>query len=276
MKIKDLQLLLNKLDIKPSKKLGQNFLIDDNLLDYINKTAAVKENDFIVEVGPGLGALTKLLIESKAKVKAVEYDSRLAEYIRNKYSAPNFQLIHEDACKLDFNKLVNEDDFRIIANLPYSITTPLIARFIDMPLPPKDMLFLLQKETAERLSALPDSKNYGSITVQIKNVYEPEYLRTVPPEVFYPRPIVQSAIIKFTRKANYPSQEMRKTINKIVRSAFSQRRKKAVKNLGNEFKNLNIPYIFDSLEIDTNVRAENITPEQYFNLAKAISTPISS
>ena len=114
MKIKDLRMLLDELNIKPSKKLGQNFLIDDNLLKYIHKTAVVKEHDFIIEIGPGLGVLTELLIKSNAKIKAVEYDSRLADYIENKYSAPNFQLIHEDACKIDFTRITQRGKISVL------------------------------------------------------------------------------------------------------------------------------------------------------------------
>lgn len=271
MNKKDLQLLLEKLNIKPSKRLGQNFLTDNNLLEFIFRAAAPKKDEFIIEVGPGLGALTRLLLKSEAEITAVEYDSRLADYLKESIHTPNFHLIHQDACKLDFWSIIPHNrDCRIIANLPYSITTPLIAKFIDMPTPPKDMLFLLQKETAERLAALPNNKSYGSITVQIQNVYETEYLRTVPPEVFYPKPIVHSAIVKFTRKQAIPVIHERKALNVIVRTAFSKRRKKMINNLQPEFKKVDLKSVFDKLKIDQNIRAENLSPADYLKLTRTI------
>ena len=271
MKKKDLQLLLEKLNLHPSKKLGQNFLIDENLLDFIFKTASAQKCEHIIEVGPGLGALTKLLLKSEADITAVEYDSRLVSYLRESINDPNFHLIHHDACKLDFHTIIPKNsNFRIIANLPYSITTPLIAKFIKMAIPPTDMLFLLQKETAERLAATHNNKSYGSITVQIQNVYETEYLRTVPPEVFHPRPIVNSAIIRFTRKAIIPTIEERILLNSVVRLAFSKRRKKMINNIQPEFKEIDFKSVFDNLNFDLNIRAENLTPTDYLNLTKSI------
>jgi 16S rRNA (adenine1518-N6/adenine1519-N6)-dimethyltransferase len=271
MNKKELLLLLDKLKIQPSKRLGQNFLTDSNLLDFIYKTGALNADDFIIEIGPGLGALTRLLLKSRADITAIEYDSRLAGYLKENLRAPNFHLIHQDACKLDFECLVpSNKDFRIIANLPYSITTPLIAKFINLPTPPKDMLLLLQKETAERLIASPDNKNYGSITVQTQNVYETEYLRTVPAEVFYPRPVVHSSIIKFTRKQNIPTIIERKRLNAAVRTAFSKRRKKMINNLQPEFSNFDLKTVFDKLKIDQNIRAENLSPEGYLKLIRAL------
>jgi 16S rRNA A1518/A1519 N6-dimethyltransferase RsmA/KsgA/DIM1 with predicted DNA glycosylase/AP lyase activity len=331
MKKKDLQHLLKKLNIQPSKKLGQNFLTDENLLNFIYKTAAAKEDEFIIEIGSGLGVLTKLLVKSGADIIAIEYDARLAAYLKKAIQAPNLHLIHQDACKLDFNKIIPQNrDFRIIANLPYSISTPLIAKFINMPIPPKDMLFLLQKETAERFAAsaktqeqtyspklqeklqiqdpllkthnknklannneatnisrLDDQiylrkfehsssydknnlthKSYGSITAQVQNVYEIEYLRTVPPDVFFPKPIVQSAITKFTRKEIIPTLEERKLLKTIVRTAFSKRRKKMINNLQPVLKNIDFKSVFDELKIDQNTRAENLTPSEYLALTR--------
>jgi 16S rRNA (adenine1518-N6/adenine1519-N6)-dimethyltransferase len=180
-------------------------------------------------------------------------------------------LIHQDACKLDFSNIIPRNkDCRVIANLPYSITTPLIVKFLIMPTPPKDMLFLLQKETAERLAASPNNKNYGSITVQVQNVYEAEYLRTVSPEVFYPKPAVHSAIIKFTRKQTIPTIQERKLLNTVVRTAFSKRRKKMINNLQPEFNEIDLESVFNKLKIDLNIRAENLSPTDYFQLSKAI------
>ena len=271
MKVNDVLVLLEKLHVHPSKKLGQNFLIDNNLLDFISKTANAKKDELIIEIGPGIGTLTKRLLKSEATIIAVEYDARLANYLQETIQTHNFHLIHHDACKLNFNDIIPQQSkkCRVIANLPYSITTPLLVNFINMPLPPQNLLLLLQKETADRLTASPNNKNYGSITAQIQNVYDIEYLRTLPPEVFYPKPLVYSAIVNFTQKQNIPTIQERKLLNTIVRMAFSKRRKKMINNLQPHFKTINFKSIFNELNIDQNIRAENLSPTEYLALTSA-------
>ena len=264
--------MLDKLKIHPSKKLGQNFLVDDNLLGFIARSANPRKGELIIEIGPGLGALTNHLLNSEADVIAVEYDSRLAEYLNETIHSSNFRLIHQDACRLNFNEIIPKDKpYRIIANLPYSITTPLIASFLKIPEPPADMLFLLQKETAERLNATPNTKSYGSITVLVQNVYNIEYLRTVTPDVFYPKPIVNSAIVRFIKKQDIQRLKDRKLLSTIVRTAFSKRRKKMINNLQPILKDINLHKIFAKLAIDKNTRAEELSPEEFLELAKSIS-----
>lgn len=267
MNKKDLLVLLNKLDFHPSKKLGQNFLVDDNLLNFINKTANVRPDEFIIEIGPGLGDLTVRLLNSGAKLTAIEFDSRLYKYLKDFIKNNNFNLIHEDALKVDFDYLVRDKtDFRMIANLPYSITTPLIATLAIMETPPSEMLLLLQKETAERLLEKPNNKNYGSISIVTQTLYETELIRTVPPEVFHPQPQVHSAIVRLKRKAIYPDIDTRKFLNLVVRTAFSKRRKKVVNNLQEYFKTVDLKTIFNELNFDHNLRAENLSPDDYLKL----------
>jgi len=267
MNKKDLLVLLNKLDFYPSKKLGQNFLVDDNLLNFISKTANVKQDEFIIEIGPGLGDLTVRLLNSGANLTAIEFDSRLYKYLGDFIKNSKFNLLHEDALKVDFNDLVkNNPDFRMIANLPYSITTPLIATLAVMETPPSEMLLLLQKETAERLLEKPNNKNYGSITVVTQTLYNTELIRTVPPEVFHPQPQVHSAIVKLKRKSIYPDIDTRKSLNIVVRKAFSKRRKKVVNNLQEYFKTADLKTIFNEFNFDQNLRAENLSPDDYLKL----------
>ena len=267
MNKKDLLVLLNKLDFHPSKKLGQNFLVDDNLLNFINKTANVKQDEFIIEIGPGLGDLTVRLLNSGANLTAIEFDSRLYKYLGDFIKNSKFNLLHEDALKVDFNDLVkNNPDFRMIANLPYSITTPLIATLAVMETPPSEMLLLLQKETAERLLEKPNNKNYGSITVVTQTLYNTELIRTVPPEVFHPQPQVHSAIVKLKRKSIYPDIDTRKSLNIVVRKAFSKRRKKVVNNLQEYFEAADLKTIFNEFNFDQNLRAENLSPDDYLKL----------
>jgi len=267
MNKKDLLVLLNKLDFHPSKKLGQNFLVDDNLLNFINKTANVKQDEFIIEIGPGLGDLTVRLLNSGANLTAIEFDSRLYKYLGDFIKNPKFNLIHEDALKVDFDDLMkNNPDFRMIANLPYSITTPLIATLAVMETPPSEMLLLLQKETAERLLEKPNNKNYGSITVVTQTLYKTELIRTVAPEVFHPQPQVHSAIVKLKRQSIYPDIDTRKFLNIVVRKAFSKRRKKVVNNLQEYFEAADLKTIFNEFNFDQNLRAENLSPDDYLKL----------
>ena len=271
MKKADLLNLLEQFSIKPSKKLGQNFLVDDNLLDFIVRTADIHENDKVIEVGPGLGVLTKKLVESAKEVIAVEFDSRLAEYIRTSITKDNFKLIESDALKVDFNALCSDNrDWRLIANLPYSITTPLLATFSEMNTPPTDMLFLLQKESADRFAAKPCSKEYGAITVKIQTIFDVKTVRTVSPGVFFPKPEVTSAIVKFTRKDSYPAREKLLKISKLAQLAFSHRRKKVVNNISAKYPAADVKSLFSEIGIDLNARAEQISVSDYSRLASML------
>ncbi len=259
-------------DIHPSKKLGQNFLIDGNMLQFIFNHANPLDNEAIIEIGPGMGVLTELLVRSGAQVTAIEFDSRLSQYLREKISAHNFKLVEFDACKVDYENLVKElGRYRIVANLPYSISTPLIAGFTELKNPPSDMLFLLQKETAQRFAAGIETKNYGAISVKIQVLYDVKYIRTIPPSVFFPMPDVESALVSFKLKKNYPDFETRKSLNVLLKIAFSQRRKKLINNISPEYAKYSLSSIFEDLNIDANTRPENISPDRYLELLKKLS-----
>lgn len=276
MKKSELKNILQQYQIFPSKKLGQNFLIDENLLNFIIRTAAPKEEDFIIEVGPGLGGLTKKLIESSATIIAIEYDSRLVKYLREKIKAERFSLIEADACRTNFSHITQNKNFRIIANLPYSITTPLIANLINMKNPPHNILLLLQKETAMRFAAKPNNKDYGSMTVKVQNLYDVKYIRTVPADVFYPKPEVQSAIVEFSILPSRPSSYEKQILDELVKTAFAHRRKKLITNLSAKYNTLDLVSLFKDLSISTNDRAENLSVDQYYLIVKKIITnPIS-
>lgn len=271
MKKHNLLSILSEFGIKPSKKLGQNFLLDENLLNFIIKIANVSPQDHILEVGPGLGALTKKLVETGAQVTAVEFDNRLAEYLQKTITAYNFKLIETDACKLNYNSVCSDKfEWRIIANLPYSVTTPLLAKFSEMNTPPIDMLFLLQKETAERFAAKPCSKEYGGITVKLQSLYEVNLVRTVPPDVFFPKPEVMSAIVGFTRKENFPNKDEIRKLDKVLTAAFAHRRKKVLRNLISAFPRANIEKIFMDNDINVNSRAEHLSIETFLLLTQKI------
>ena len=272
MKKEDLLNTLAENNIIPSKRLGQNFLIDENIVRFINKTAAPEKDQFILEIGPGLGVLTKYLLDSKAKVTVIEFDSRLADYLKKTVKDRNFTVIHDDACKVDYEMLTqNVKSYRIISNLPYSISTPLLAKLLEQNNLPVDMVFLLQKETAQRFVSEPGNKIYGGISIRIQAAYNTKYIRTVSPGVFYPKPDVDSAIVKFTRKNKFPEKITRDSLSILVKTAFSKRRKKVISNISSLFNDKDLKKIFESLNIDINARPENLTPDQYLQLTKIMT-----
>ena len=286
MKKNELLAALSKMGVTPSKRFGQNFMLDGNLLKFIAKEANVVPGDNVLEVGPGCGALTQLILDGGANLAAVELDKRLVDYLNELLaSRENFQLIQGDACKLDIATVVRDAfskdesgiqsaqiDWKCIANLPYSISSPFIAKLAALQNPPMKALFLLQKETAERFAASPGTKNYGSLSVVIQLVFKVKYLRTVSPEVFFPAPDVKSALVEFQRLPTSPSPEERTRISNVARTAFSQRRKKMIKALSSKFGKEKCLETFQKLGINENARAEELNPEAFIQLAKSLHT----
>lgn len=268
MKIADLTQLIEKIGIYPSKKLGQNFLLDENLLDFIIKIASPKREEHIIEIGPGLGSLTERILASGAKLTAIEFDAKLFAYLAKKYkNNDNITLINEDACKSNYTQITaNWTDYRIISNLPYSISTPLIAKLGELEHLPLCMIFLLQKEAAMRFIAKNKTKEYGSISARIQNIYDIELVRTVAPEVFYPIPDVNSAIVRFIRKEHVPDIKTRKKIDTIVKTAFLKRRKKLSNTIAHLFDG-NVKEVFEQMNLNPNVRPEDLSPQDYLKLS---------
>jgi 16S rRNA (adenine1518-N6/adenine1519-N6)-dimethyltransferase len=272
MKKADLYKILNELDFHPGKILGQNFLVDDNFLDFIVRAANPQKEDSVLEVGPGFAALTTHLIESGADVTAIEFDHRIAEYLRNKMKFPNFRLIESDVMKVDIEELMKDKgDFRCIANLPYAVSSPFIGELINLTLPPKYMCFMLQKEMGMRLAASPGTKNYGGLSVRIQTVYDVKLLRTVPKQVFHPPPDVDSAIVQFVRKVNYPNLEERTEISRLVRAAFSQRRKQMFKAVSAIYGKDELLAAYEKHEIKKTTRAEELNVSQFIALAETLA-----
>jgi len=271
--------ILEKLNMRPGKRFGQNFMIDENLTEFIVKTSNVNSSSIIVEIGPGLGALTSKLIKTGASVTAVEIDKRLQEYLKTTFDKyANFHLLEGDACKIDIetplkNLFPNNIDlsWKCIANLPYSISSPFIARILTFAAPPCEMLFLLQKETAERITAEKNAKNYGALTARIKNMYTVKIVRKVPPKVFFPIPEVDSALVKFNLKKNAPNPNEMKKISKVIKAAFLQRRKKMIKALSSLFGKEHTSQIFEDMRINPNARAQELTPEEFRTLAEKLT-----
>ena len=281
MKKAELLEILDKMNITPSKRFGQNFMLDGNLIDFIVRQADISENDLVIEVGPGCGVLTRKLIEAGAMLTAVELDKRICEYLTENLCSDNFHLQQGDACRVDFDtlfdgreqlhKIYREGNWKCIANLPYSISSPFIAKLIESGNPPAEMLFLLQKETGERFAAKPGTGSYGSLSVLIQLVFNVKYIRTVAPNVFFPPPDIKSALVSFKRKEKFPSPSEVKSLSKTVRTAFSQRRKKMIKALSAVYGKEKCLNVFKTLNISENCRAEELSPEEFKTLSQLLT-----
>src|SRR3954451_22277288 len=198
MNLSEIAATLREIRVTPVKSLGQNFLHDQNFARWIVEQAELGPEDFVVEIGPGLGALTEIAIAKGAHVLALEKDARLAAYLQSRQPADRLEVRHEDAMDFDVRTLFAQKKAKLLGNLPYYIASQLLLRFLSWPSPISLSVFMLQKEMAKRLSASPGSKDYGALTLQIQLHYKVEYLRTVRASVFIPRPDVDSAIVRIS------------------------------------------------------------------------------
>ena len=272
MNKKELTVALAELGMRPGRGLGQNFLIDGNLLDAIARASAPEPGEEILEVGPGFGALTKRLLAAGARVTAIEYDHRLAEYLRRHFADENLRLIEADACKADYRTLFPEGRrFRAIANLPYSISSVFIARMLELEEPPERMFFMLQREMGERLAAVPGTKEYGSLSVRVQFDYHVRIERIVPPEVFYPPPEVDSALVEFRRHRDFSLDPVRRSkLRGIVNTAFAQRRKQLGKVLGAAYGKTEALSALTDAGIVPETRPDKLGCGDFFRLGKGL------
>ena len=249
----------------PRKRFGQNFLRDDAVISAIEQAISPVENDHLVEIGPGTGALTGAIVESGCRLDVIELDRDLKAGLLASFSIyPQFTLHSADALAFDFGSLMDTDQkLRVIGNLPYNIATPLIMRLLDQKHWVQDMHFMLQLEVVERLAAKPGTKAWGRLGVMAQYHCEVEQLIEVPPEAFYPPPKVQSAVVRLTPHARQPWPEVDlDLLRQVVAQAFSQRRK----TLRNNFKNIYNDAAFESLGIDPAQRAEMLELKDFIAL----------
>ena len=281
--LEETKYIMKKYKIKANKSLGQNFLIDDTVIEDIVGGADIGKDDLVIEIGPGLGSMTALLVERAKKVICVELDKKMIKILNDRFIAySNIELINEDVLKLDLNSLIKEEkeknhikDVKIVANLPYYITTPIIMKLLEENLDIASITVMIQKEVADRLIEIPSGKNTGAITYTIYYYCDSEKIMEVPNSSFIPEPEVTSEVIKMKiRKEPVVKVENPKVMFMIIKSAFMQRRKTLLNALTNaqvfisKQEGINI---LNKLGLNENVRAENLTIENYAELAKEIS-----
>ncbi len=272
--------ILNKYKFVFQKKFGQNFLIDEHVLGKIIRSAEITEDDFVVEIGPGIGTLTQYLAASAREVAAIEIDDALIPILEDTLSAyDNVTVIHEDVLKVDLCKLAEEKNggkpIKVVANLPYYITTPIIMGLFENHVPVESITIMVQKEVADRMKTGPGSKDYGALSLAVQYYAKPELVANVPPNCFMPRPRVGSAVIRLTRHAEAPVQaEDEKLMFQMIRASFNQRRKTLVNGLGNA-PELHIPKemateALEDMGLGANVRGEALTLAQFAELSNRI------
>lgn len=231
--------ILNKYKFVFQKRYGQNFLIDEHVLGKIIRSAGITEDDFVIEIGPGIGTLTQYLAASAREVAAIEIDDALIPILEDTLSGyDNVTVIHDDVLKVDLTKLAEENNggrpVKVVANLPYYITTPIIMGLFENHVPVDSITVMVQKEVADRMKTGPGSKDYGALSLAVQYYARPELAANVPPNCFMPRPRVGSAVICLKRHEHPPVEvQDEKFMFQIIRASFNQRRKTLVNGLGN-------------------------------------------
>lgn len=269
--------VLQKYQFNFQKKFGQNFLIDTHVLDKIIAAADITEEDFVLEIGPGIGTMTQYLCENAREVTAVEIDKKLIPILEDTLgSYDNVTVINEDILKVDIGKLAEEKNggksIKVVANLPYYITTPIIMGLFESHVPIDSITVMVQKEVADRMQVGPGTKDYGALSLAVQYYAKPEIVANVPPNCFMPRPKVGSAVIRLTRHEKTPVEvEDEKLMFRIIRASFNQRRKTLVNGLNNApdipVSKENIAKTIQELGVSESIRGEALTLEQFAKLS---------
>lgn len=272
--------VLQKYHFNFQKKYGQNFLIDTHVLEKIIAAAGVTKDDFVLEIGPGIGTMTQYLCENAGEVAAVEIDANLIPILSETLSEyDNVTVINEDILKMDINRLAEEKNdgrpIKVVANLPYYITTPIIMGLFESHVPIDSITIMVQKEVADRMQVGPGTKDYGALSLAVQYYAKPEIIANVPPNCFMPRPNVGSAVIRLTRHDRVPVQvEDEKLMFQLIRASFNQRRKTLANGLSNspniKLSKEVIQESITELGLPITVRGEALTLEQFAELSNII------
>ncbi|MEO5719799.1 MAG: 16S rRNA (adenine(1518)-N(6)/adenine(1519)-N(6))-dimethyltransferase RsmA [Chthoniobacterales bacterium] len=274
MKLSDIGNTLREIRVVPVKTLGQNFLHDQNLARWVVQEAGITAGDFVLEIGPGLGALTEPALATGARILAIEKDGRLADFLRTRFVDRRFEIVHGDALEFEVRRLFPRGPVKLLGNLPYYISTQLLLHYLEQPSPITLAVLLLQREVAARLSAAPRSKDYGILTLVVQLQCRVEYLRTVSASVFLPQPEVDSAFIRLTPRApNELPDHDRELFLALVRRGFSQRRKQLGKLLKEQVADW--PCAAQEIGATVTARAEELSLAQWIALSNFVRPPES-
>lgn len=273
--------IIQKYEFAFQKKFGQNFLIDTHVLDKIIAAAGVTKEDCVLEIGPGIGTMTQYLAESARHVVAVEIDSNLIPILNETLADyDNVTVIHGDILKVDVNQIIDEYNegrpIKVVANLPYYITTPIIMGLFEGMVPIDNITVMVQKEVADRMQVGPGSKDYGALSLAVQYYAEPYIVANVPPNCFMPRPGVGSAVIRLTRHKTSPVEVKEPDLMfRLIRASFNQRRKTLQNGLNNspevDFSKEQIIEAIESLGLSPSVRGETLTLEQFAALSNSFT-----
>ena len=273
--------VLQKYGFVFQKRFGQNFLIDTHVLERIIEASEITKDDFVLEIGPGIGTMTQYLAEAAREVTAVEIDDALIPILKDTLKEwDNVTVLHGDILKTDIRKIADEKNqgrpIKVVANLPYYITTPIIMGLFESHVPVDSITVMVQKEVADRMQTGPGSKDYGALSLAVQYYAEPKIVANVPPNCFMPRPKVGSAVIRLTRHQNPPVTTLDEKLKfRLIRASFNQRRK----TLSNSLKNSQeLPYSKEEVEaaitecgLPLNIRGEALTLEQFARLSDTFS-----
>ena len=269
--------VLNRYGFNFQKKFGQNFLIDTHVLEKIIEESGITKDDFVLEIGPGIGTMTQYLCENAREVAAVEIDKNLIPILADTLSAyDNVEVINDDILKVDINKLAEEKNggkpIKVVANLPYYITTPIIMGFFESGVPIDNITVMVQKEVADRMQVGPGTKEYGALSLAVQYYAKPEIVAIVPPNCFMPRPKVGSAVIRLERYEEPPVKVKDENLMfRIIRASFNQRRKTLANGLKNsaelDYTKEEIEAAIEALGRGASIRGEALTLEEFAKLA---------
>lgn len=273
--------VLNRYGFSFQKKFGQNFLIDENVVEKIVREAGVTEDDFVLEIGPGIGTMTQILCENAREVVAVEIDKKLIPILTEDTLSyyDNVTVINEDILKLDILKLANEKNggrpIKVVANLPYYITTPIIMGLFESHVPLDSITIMVQKEVADRMQVGPGTKDYGALSLAVQYYAKPSIVVQVPASCFMPRPNVDSAVIKLTRYAEPPVDVSDEHLMfGLIRASFNQRRKTMTNSVGNSGIGVSKEELTAALErngLPLTIRGEALSLGQFASLSNTIT-----
>lgn len=278
--LEETRFIMKKYNIRANKNLGQNFLINEEVVKNIVGCSNIEKEDLVIEIGPGLGTLTKYLLEKAGKVICIELDTKMLQILEDRFSLyNNFELINNDVLKVDLKNIIEKEEgkiknVKIVANLPYYITTPIIMKLLEEELELESITVMIQKEVADRLIATPGEKNTGAITYSVYYYADSEAIMEVPNSSFIPEPEVTSKVIKLNiRKEPAVKPKDKEKMFKIIKYAFMQKRKTLLNSLTNNgvFKNKTQgTEILNSLGIKENVRPEELTLEQFEKISNIL------